>query len=501
MHSGTHGVGRGLWPGRVLIGRYRAVLCAAAVGVVSLGIYLATLAPGLTWAHDGGDGAELAAAARLLGIPHPPGYPSYMLLAHLFTLLPLGEIATRTNLLSALSAAGASTLLAWALSRWANRWVSAIGAGLALACAPLLWAQAVITDVHALNGLFTSALLALAVVADQKSKAAAPGRGWLALVIGGAWGLSLGNHLTAVFLAPLVLGALWRLGRHGLAGVPGILFGLAVYLYLPVRAAAGPLINWGNPRTLGRLWWMLTGGEYHRFVFSLSGRLWPARLAALSGLLTRQFGVVGLMVAALGCTALWTRHRPILMATAIATVLCVAFAVGYGTTDSYTYLIPALVSGALWLGTGIEEILAALDARARWSAHAAGAAVVGMLAIAIVCRFRALDLSSDRSVYEFRATVLDPAPGRAVLVSQQDEQTFALWYFTYALGLRPDVVVVDLDLLQYDWYTAGLPGNLGEEALSSLANRDVDAKRTATLLARPVCRIEAAPVVLTCVEP
>lgn len=500
MHPGTHSVGRGVRPGRVLIDRYRATLCAAVVGVVSLGIYLATLAPGITWAHDGGDGAELAAAACLLGVPHPPGYPSYMLLAHLFTLLPFGEVATRTNVLSALSAAGASALLAWTLCTCGNSWASAIGAGLALACAPLLWAQAVITEVHALNALLTSLLLALVVVADHKSPAA-PGRGRLALVIGVTWGVSLGNHVTAAFMAPLVLSTLWRLGRNGLVGIPGILSGLAVYLYLPIRAAAGPLINWGNPRTLGRLWWMLMGGEYRQFVFSLPGRLWPARLAALSGLLTRQFSVVGLMVAALGCTALWARHKPILVATAISTVLCVAFAVGYDTTDSYTYLIPTLVSGAFWLGTGIEEILAALKARACWSAHAATAVVLAALALAIVFRFRTLDLSSDQGVYEFRAAVLDPAPRKAILLSQQDEQTFALWYFTYGLGLRPDVVVVDLDLVQYDWYAAGLPGNVSEQALSSLADGDADAQRIAGLSARPVCRIGPAPVVLACVEP
>jgi hypothetical protein len=470
------------------------------VGVVSLGIYLASLAPGVTWAHDGGDGGELAAAARLLGIPHPPGYPSYMLLAHLATLLPFGEVATRTNLLSALSAAGASALLAWTLCKCGTRWASAIGAGLALACAPLLWAQAVITEVHALNALFASLILALATLAHHRSPGA-PGEGWVALAIGAVWGFSLGNHLTAVFMAPLVLSTLWRLGRRGQAGIPGILIGLAVYLYLPIRAAASPPINWGDPRTPGRFWWMLTGGAYRQFVFSLPGRLWPARLAALGGLMTRQFSAVGLMVAALGCTSLWARHRPVLVSTAVAGGLCVAFAIGYSTTDSYTYLIPAVVSGAFWLGTGIEDILAALGSRARWSAHAATAVIFGVLALALVSRFPTLDLSSDQSVYEFRAVVLDPAPGRAILLSRQDEQTFALWYFTYGLGLRPDVTVVDMDLVQYDWYTAGLSGNLSEQALSSLANGDMDAQQIAGLSARPVCRIERAPVTLACVEP
>ena len=95
----------------------RPALWAAAVGLIGLCLYLATLAPGLTWAHDSSDGGELAAAAYTLGIAHPPGYPTYVLLAHLFTRLPVGEVATRTNLFSAVSAAAASALVTLNLAR------------------------------------------------------------------------------------------------------------------------------------------------------------------------------------------------------------------------------------------------------------------------------------------------------------------------------------------------------------------------------------------------
>ena len=115
MHPGAYGVCPHLRARRLLTGGARTALCGITVGLVSLGLYLATLAPGLTWAHDSGDGGELAAAARTLGIAHPPGYPTYLLLAHVFTRLPVGEIATRTNLFSALCAATTSALLACVL--------------------------------------------------------------------------------------------------------------------------------------------------------------------------------------------------------------------------------------------------------------------------------------------------------------------------------------------------------------------------------------------------
>ena len=68
-------------------------------------VYLDTLAPSITWRHDGADGGDLIAAAYTLGIPHPTGYPLYVLLARLFTFLPWGDIAYRVNLMSAFFAA------------------------------------------------------------------------------------------------------------------------------------------------------------------------------------------------------------------------------------------------------------------------------------------------------------------------------------------------------------------------------------------------------------
>ena len=71
---------------------------------VPLLVYLLTLAPTITWAHDGADGGDLITAAYTLGVPHPPGYPVYCLLGHLFAHLPLRDVAWRLNLMSAVGA-------------------------------------------------------------------------------------------------------------------------------------------------------------------------------------------------------------------------------------------------------------------------------------------------------------------------------------------------------------------------------------------------------------
>src|SRR3954447_8982933 len=68
------------------------------LGALALVLYLATLAHGVTW----DDAGELAAGVAQLGVVHPTGYPTYVLLGHVFTLaVPFGDRATQANAWSA----------------------------------------------------------------------------------------------------------------------------------------------------------------------------------------------------------------------------------------------------------------------------------------------------------------------------------------------------------------------------------------------------------------
>ena len=118
---------------------------ALVVSATAFIVYLVTMPSSITWRHDGADGGELATAAYRLGIPHPPGYPTYVLVGRLFTLLPWGDVAHRLSLMSALFAAfacGLVFLVAWrcleAPEGWPGLWVAALGASLSLALSRIL---------------------------------------------------------------------------------------------------------------------------------------------------------------------------------------------------------------------------------------------------------------------------------------------------------------------------------------------------------------------------
>ena len=89
----------------------RSAWPALITGGLALALYARTLAPGLTWAHNGADGGDLLAAALTRGVPHPTGYPTYVMLLAAAVKLTPGEPALGGNWLSAISAALAVALL------------------------------------------------------------------------------------------------------------------------------------------------------------------------------------------------------------------------------------------------------------------------------------------------------------------------------------------------------------------------------------------------------
>ena len=102
-----------------------------------------------------GDSGELVAAVHTLGIPHPSGYPLYVLLGKLWTLLvPAGSIAFRMSLFSAACAALAVALLHRLGRRLGLGAVASATGALLLAASPSFWCEANVQRVYALNAVF-----------------------------------------------------------------------------------------------------------------------------------------------------------------------------------------------------------------------------------------------------------------------------------------------------------------------------------------------------------
>src|SRR4030042_146140 len=177
-------------------------ILALAVTLAALIVYALTLTPSLSYLSP--DGSELATVPYVLGLAHSPGYPLYTWLGFLFGhLVPLGDVAYRINLMSAVTAALAAGGVYWILIRLLPEivpapWRRAIAAlsALLLAFSKTFWAQALIAEVYAPN----AAGVALTLIALLRWEHTRRMRDFFLFAL--VFGLSLGLHLSDLGFAP-----------------------------------------------------------------------------------------------------------------------------------------------------------------------------------------------------------------------------------------------------------------------------------------------------------
>jgi hypothetical protein len=229
---------------------------------------------------------------------------------------------------------------------------------------------------------------------------------------------------------------------------------LCIYLTLPLRARSGSPVNWGNPIDLEGFWWLVSGDLYRSFIFSLSPDfIWP-RLQEWARLLQNQFSLLGLIIGLYGLFFGRPRSKRFYWITGYIFLVYTIFGIGYDTPDSYILLIPANLSLGLWFGLGATTSLGAAAGTRwrRWLVPFVAGGLTLVIAINAVVNYAGMDASQDHRAADFGEEVLADTPQDAILVTRENEDTFTMWYYVYALGKRPDIAVINSGSLVYGWY-------------------------------------------------
>jgi hypothetical protein len=411
------------------------------VGTGALLVYLRTMCRTIYV----GDSGELAAAVHVMGIPHPPGYPLYVLLGKLFSVLvPVGKPALRLNLFSATCASLASAFLYLTLCELAfDRWLAA-GVALALAFSASLWSQAGIARVYALGALISS----LATYFYARWHMNPEQMRWLlasAFVVG--LGLAnhpvVGAHLPAIAVAaalhrPEVLSdpLLWL--KFAACVVPGVLL---YFTWIPLRARAKPPVNWGNIHDIKSLRAFLGRKEYwrHRWVHN------PRQaLEVIEFYLRRvgtEYGFVGSAAIVVGMPIVFMKSPPLGTMVAILVSLNTFSMIAHARREDIfhwtRYMITAWFALALPLAYGWQLMLGAFPGPAQPYFSFLPAAIL------LITQFRRQDLSRHRYADEYNRRILQSLPEGATLIAQDDNVVFPLMYLRYAEGLRPDIKLLE----------------------------------------------------------
>ena len=359
------------------IPRGRAAFAGLAVALAVGAVYAATLAPtvlpyGTPYTLDS---PMLQAAVPVLGVGHPTGYPTYMMLTHLFTYLPVGEAAYRVNLASAVYGVLAVAAVYCAGLVIGRRVVAAAAGALTFGFSEAFWSQAVIAEVYTLNALFVAlVLLSLLLWRERREDR-------ILLVASFLTGLSLTHHLSSGLLVPaglvfvvLVDRGVFSKGRLLLGGFGSFALGLLPLLYLPVRASMGAPLNEADPSTPGRFLNLVTGGSFLAESSEAGRQCVPsslalegpaAKLVALGREALIQFPLLFLLAGVVGAAYLLLRDRAAAVLLGVVFVGSSAHGVSYlwlGIEDFAAFLIPSLLTLSLCACVGIGLLLRPLDA-------------------------------------------------------------------------------------------------------------------------------------------
>jgi len=475
------------------------LLCAATVFVVGLLLYSWTLAPTVTLVDSG----ELIVVAHGLGVAHPPGFPLWVMLAHLASLLPFGNVAVRINFSSALFAALASAVLTLVVvelmltpsyfPRWKKKgpqqrekprhsgidsvliFAPALGAGLLIAFSHTLWFYATITEVYALNALLIVAIFFLMfrwrrrIIADRRDTRAAVTvhDGWL-YAASGLFGLSLGVHHVTVGLILPALGVIvyrteglrfFTSRRLLYAALISIAALIAVYAYLPFAASRSPVINWGTPRSLEEIWWHITGRQYRVFLSFTPGTMGTQFLESCR-LVLREFGPawlpLPLVLAFAGAASAYKHDRTTFWFLLFIVVANLAYDLSYQIAeDKDAYHLPTFVAIGIAAGFGIRWLVQLTVTRSLSLRKAYGVAIITVLLTSVTAFAANWSFNNRRHYFiahDYVENLLSTVEANGLLLTQDWQVVSPMFYAQEVEQRRRDVKVVDINLLRRSWY-------------------------------------------------
>ncbi|NXV47265.1 TM260 protein, partial [Uria aalge] len=427
-------------------------------------------------------------------VAHPPGYPLFTLLAKLATgLLPLGSPAFRVNLLCGFLGAAAASCLFYTVFRLSGSYAGGILAAGVFSFSRLTWQWSIAAEVFSLNNLFVGLLMALTVRFEEASTAKE--RSKISKLGAFCCGLSLCNQHTIVLyiacIVPWVLSRLFRktelsLGRLLKLGLC-FLAGLLPYLYLPASSYLNRARwTWGDQTTFQGFLTHFLREEYGTFNLVNKGRFlndfiltyaiaepfYFFQLAQMKSELS--FPVLALALVACVSTALPTKQQKSPVIWLFAGMLCLysLFFAWRANLDVTKPLFLGVVE-RFWLqSSAVVAVLAGLGLAALASvgnavleASRAMPWMEWLSALALVtsqiwANYSACDQSNNYVVDKFARNLLSSMPTGAVILLRGDLPGNALRYLHYCEGMRPDITLVDQEMMTYEWYLPKLAKHL-----------------------------------------
>jgi hypothetical protein len=349
------------------------ILIAAGIGIAALALYIRTLAPSLLW----GDSAEFQTLSYTLGMTHPSGYMTQIMLGKLFTYIPVGNIAYRVNLMSAFFGALAvaeTYLIVRLLGGWR---VAALSASILLTLTEGFWWRALLAESYAPAAGMLATVWLLVLLWRNTDRSS------FLFLAGLAGGLSLGIHSTVMMTAfsVLVFMALTARKREDwFAAAGGALLGAIItfgfFFYLDFNDPPSSIYNTVYRTNLSafglqphefdtplkRFFAIFPANHFWSYFFSASSEEIGRRLAEYLS----YFPLWAIILVAIGALTLLRERFAEGLYPLLAFVLIWGLAITVSFSIYREFYVPVAVVTSVWFGAGSSKLLSIAQ---RWTAQ------------------------------------------------------------------------------------------------------------------------------------
>ncbi len=435
-------------------------------------VYLITLAPTVTFIDSG----ELAAVATKLGVAHPTGYPLFTVLGRLFTLIPINEEIYRLNLMCAvISSAGIFMFFNLMVFIIQDRFLTddssydmkgitneivyniSLASALVLAFSKTFWETANAIEVYSLHSFFLITNIFLILKAGSynprnEESMIRKERYWLLYAF--VLGLSFTNHLSTIFLS---IGSIYfyfsvngfnkEAFKRILILVIPFLLGYSVYIYFFIRAENN-VLSWGYPHNFENFWRHFTGKQFSIWMFS-SFENASKQFSYFTGSYPLEFFYLPLLIALPGIFEIYRKSKKLFYFTLLLFGFCIVYAINYDIYDIDSYFLLAFIVTAIWFGFGLLFIAR----KFKKNVKAVSFAFLLIFLIPLSQNFSKVDESKNYFVRDYTMNVFASAAQNGIIISSQwDFWLSSSFYQQFVKNIRPDIVVIDKELLRKTWY-------------------------------------------------
>jgi hypothetical protein len=342
--------------------------------------------------------------------------------------------------------------------------LAAFATGLAAAFSSTWWSQSTSIEVYPLHLFMVPMVLTFFLRMLRKEEGFTLGRDGKLFALSLA--LSFANHMTTVLIAPACLYMFFA--RYGFSQIswkrilrlaPFFIGGLLLYLYLPIRSALYPIMDWGHPANFGAFLRHVTGGQYKIWMFTGAGAA-AKQWAYFWHRVPIEFTIVGAFAAIVGIYVMFmsgsVKRTHVLIFTLLLFFGCLFYSINYDIHDIDSYFLLAYLAVALWIGAGLLTLVnLAKQEKKEWLIIGAALVLAG---VEISVNYADVDESGNHFVDDYTTNMLTNLPLNAIIFSTQwDFWVSGAFYYQLVEKVRPDVLVIDKAMLRdRPWYFAEL---------------------------------------------